>query len=127
MTANEIEQEMDDDVATDDGIMWNAKTTCWTDITDMFKQLKKHGAAEVCHNKEIMFRIRFNQSYTRAGRFKEYSEPPSGHDEPDLATQLQQDLQRRRSRRLNSMARFDRSKHDQSKRGGYGYDDLFHF
>lgn len=68
---HEIEQEMDDDVQSDDGIMWNAKSTCFNDLSDVFNKVQNLGFKECSHNREIIWRVKFNKQYTRVGRFKE--------------------------------------------------------
>lgn len=71
---HEIEQEMDDDVQTDNGILYNAKNTCWTDITEMYFKVKKRQISAIPHNKEILLRIKFPGQYSRGGRFKDGDE-----------------------------------------------------
>ena len=116
---HEIEQEMDDDVQTDSGIMWNAKNTCINDIHNARQELGSRPFADVCHNKEILLRVRFHQQYTRAGRFKEYYDggnAESGENPlQDLARGIREEFHRQRHRRYNSMTRFETTKHENAR------------
>ena len=68
---HKIEQTMDDDVQTDSGIMRNAKGTCLEDLEDAIRKIESQPLFLASHNKEIKFRVKHPDSYTRAARFKE--------------------------------------------------------
>lgn len=105
---------MDDDVQTDNGILYNAKGTCWTDISEMYYQVMRKQISGMPHNKEMLLRIKFPAQYSRGGRFQE-AEDYSLSSKQSLSTQMYLDIQKNRRRRFNSISKYEVWKIEQTR------------
>ena len=123
---HEIEQEMDDDVQTDDGIIYHARGTCWTDITEMYQSTIRKQIAAIAYNKEISVRIRFINHYSRSGRFREDTDYIPSPDKMCPRDTLRNDILQHYPKRVNSISRFENQKMRQKREEFNDYGDEAH-